>query len=161
MLKDKKGFTLLELLVVVLIIGILAGIALPQYRSAVRKARVAEAQVILKAVIDAEDRWILQYGNFEWSSWEELDIEVPTESQYWTFEQEECIANGCGVIALPKWEEGYQIEYWSNGYDNIDGTVLSGKFICESSTEKGKSYCSKLGNKILIEADPYYYFQLY
>lgn len=159
--KLKKGFTLIEMLVVVLIIGILAAIALPQYRHAVRKARISEAQIILRAIIDAEDRWILQHGMEDlWTSWDDLDIEVPTESKHWTFEQEECLGNGCFVIAIPKWEDGYQIEYMSTGYDNIDGSVLSGNFICESSTEEGRKHCSKLSDTVLIEADPYYYFRL-
>lgn len=49
----KKGFTLIEMLVVVLIIGILSAVALPNYRKSVEKARTAEAWTILKSINDA------------------------------------------------------------------------------------------------------------
>ncbi len=61
-MKNKKGFTLIEMLVVVLIIGILAGIALPQYQNSVIKANFAEAFIKLKAAAQIEEMCRLQTG---------------------------------------------------------------------------------------------------
>ncbi|MBU1007341.1 MAG: prepilin-type N-terminal cleavage/methylation domain-containing protein [Candidatus Omnitrophica bacterium] len=59
----RKGFTLLEVLIVVIIIGILSSIALPQYFSTLEKARSGEAVTNVGAVRMALDRYWYQNGS--------------------------------------------------------------------------------------------------
>lgn len=46
-LKTLKGFTLIEIMIVVAIIGILSAIAYPSYQESVRKSRRADARAVL------------------------------------------------------------------------------------------------------------------
>jgi prepilin-type N-terminal cleavage/methylation domain-containing protein len=49
-LNDNRGFSLLELLIVLVIIGILAGIAIPQYMSSTVRAKQTEAKELLHQI---------------------------------------------------------------------------------------------------------------
>ncbi|WP_428081333.1 type IV pilin protein [Candidatus Avelusimicrobium alvi] len=69
MRKKQNGFTLVELLAVVLIVAILSAVALPQYRKVVEKAHVSEAQAMLRTIYDSSERLA---GEFGYRSYEEL-----------------------------------------------------------------------------------------
>lgn len=65
----RKGFTLIELLIVIAIIGILIGIAVPLFKSSIRKANEAAAVTTLSAIRVAQAKYVVdhkgQYGTFK------------------------------------------------------------------------------------------------
>ena len=62
--KESQGFTLIELMIVVAIIGILAAIAVPQYQNYVARTQTSESIVMMDAAKIMIEDYVSFYGNF-------------------------------------------------------------------------------------------------
>jgi prepilin-type N-terminal cleavage/methylation domain-containing protein len=58
----RSGFTLIELVIVIVIVGILSAVAVPTYRGYTRKAMAAEGRALIAAVSKAQDAYIAEKG---------------------------------------------------------------------------------------------------
>ena len=63
-LRSKKGFTLIELMIVVAIIGILAAIAIPNFLRFQAKSKQSEAKTNLGGIFTAETSWFAEHNAF-------------------------------------------------------------------------------------------------
>ena len=64
MKRTQQGFTLIELMIVVAIIGILAAIAIPQYQDYVARSQVSEAPTLIDGAKTTIESYIAQNGSF-------------------------------------------------------------------------------------------------
>ncbi len=81
--RKMRGITLLELLIVVVIVGIMAAIAYPNYRDFAARAKRTEAKAILLEIAQNQERFYLQnsrYGTLSELGYTGDTIETDTQS---------------------------------------------------------------------------------
>ena len=62
---NDAGFTLIEVMIVVAIVGILAAVAYPSYIDSVRKGKRAEARAALASLLQQQERYFTQNNTYE------------------------------------------------------------------------------------------------
>lgn len=128
--RGEKGFTLVELAVAVVIIGVLAAFGVPRYLASVERARAAEAFTYLSTVGSAQERYAARVGTYA-KTVTLLDVDI-TAPQYFKV----------GKVSVPKkskslesgWEVALTRSGQSSGYGAYTVVFNQEGFDSKSST---------------------------
>lgn len=101
-IRNSKGFTLIELMIVVVIIGILAALAIPRFSKAADRAKEKEADGILKQIYTLQQTYHAQHGEYATSvaDLQTVGFEAPTAGQLknYTWGDDDSIADGACLL---------------------------------------------------------------
>ena len=128
--QGQKGFTLVELAIVIVIIGVLASFGVPRFRDAVERSKAGESLNYLAAIRAAEERYHAREGTYA-SVIADLDVAMPAP-KYFTVGT---VAAGTTMDLENSWTltltrlgasagyGAYTVVFTESGYDSVASTI--------------------------------------
>lgn len=125
-----KGFTLLELLVAIVIIGILAAIALPNFMTAIAKAKQSEPKTTIGSVNRAQQGYRSEKSEFA-RNMGDLGVGLPTKTKNYFYE----IKGGINEATITAQSSDTALRGYSGGvvqHTNGNGESAIASVMCEA-----------------------------
>lgn len=128
----RAGFTLVELAVVIVIIGVLAAFGVPRFLKSVERSKAAEAFNYLSAVRDSQERYQAQNGTYA-DDVTKLDISFPAP-KYFTVGTPAAGSSGhiedSWTLTLTRTGASsgyndYTVVFTDQGYDATNSTIVT------------------------------------
>jgi prepilin-type N-terminal cleavage/methylation domain-containing protein len=119
--EGQGGFTLIEILIVIIILGVVAGLAVPLYRAQVEKSRQIEALQVLAAVRGSEMRFFSTDGTFT-DDFAQLDYTPPSTDPGDTTDDAGQTLHFSYSVALTGGGTGFEATATRNAVKGGDGT---------------------------------------
>ncbi len=123
--KDRKGFSLVELAVVVIIIGVLAAFGVPRLLKSVERSKASEAFGYLSAVRSAQERYQARQGEYA-TVLTTLDMEV-SDPKYYSVGSITADEDSWSMTLTRQGASAgygaYTVTFTQEGYDSANSTI--------------------------------------
>ena len=128
----RSGFTLVELAVVVVIIGVLAAFAVPRFLASVERSKAAEAFNYLSSIQAAQERYHARQGTYA-AVLTDLDIKMTTPKYYTpgisaagtTLNLEDSWMLTLTRTGASAGYGEYTVTFTEEGYDSVNSTITA------------------------------------
>ena len=97
--RRSRGFTLIEVVIVLAMVAILAAVALPSYQDQVRSSRRTEARETMMSIQAAQERWRSSNTTYAEAL---ADLGQPAETENYTYELSDSSATGYTLVATAR-----------------------------------------------------------
>ena len=150
--KEEEGFSLIELVVVVAVLGVLSAIAIPTFNNIILKARQAGAASHVDALLKSASIYNINNGRFP-SNWSEISMYYPGGFSMGSYEtctkygsvcngNERVILSGQYLITYFLASKKFGISSWR--FNNVGGTSKNYSVMgCISENTGGRMYLFK------------------
>jgi len=143
-MKQRKGFTLIELMIVIAIIIILAAIAIPNYLRMTGRAKIAAIQSDMKSIATALEAYNTDWAQYPGDTWANLKLELTGTGGSINATGKTTVTGEAGPITYIKVDAFTALETKAGGVsacsyalDTVDGYKL---IVTPTTKINGKTY---------------------